>query len=219
MKRNELKRLVNTLKNNWRIALVLIIMLSISGYILANYGMKKHFVTSAVVSVTSTDETPSSEKANMAALLFRSPRMYDAINENLETKFSYTELGEIISIEQENGTQVITAKFDYQRSSVSYKLAELFVSLMQKVLDDYEENASVVIIEHPQEPLRPEFPDDRLFTLIGGSEGLLISLLGIFIIWRLDNTITSADNITEQYDIPVIGELIDMDNEIDYLGR
>ena len=219
MKRNELKRLVNTLSNNWRIALVLIIMLSISGYILANYGMKKHFVTSAVISVTSTDEMPSPEKAAMAALLFRSPRMYDAINDSLETKFSYTELGEIISVTQENGTQFITARFDCTRSSESYKLAELFVSLMQKVLDEYEENALTETIEAPQEPLRPEFPDDRLFTLIGGSAGLLISLLGMFVIWRLDNTITNADDLTEQYNIPVIGELIDMDREIDYLGR
>ena len=49
--------------------------------------------------------------------------------------------------------------------------------------------------------------------------GLLISVLGIIVIWKLDNTITSADNITEQYGVPVIGELMDFDNEIDYLGR
>lgn len=219
MKRNELKRLVNAIKNNWRVAVVLIIMLSISGYILANYGIKKHYVTTVKLSVSSTDQMSSPEKAAMAALLFRSPRMYDAINENLETKFSYTELGDIISTEQENGTQILTVRFDCQKSSESYKLAELFVMLMQDVLDAYEENAVLRMIDEPEEPARPEFPNDMVFTLLGGTAGLIISLLGIFVIWRLDNTITSADNLTEQYNIPVIGELIDMDNEIDYLGR
>ncbi len=194
-------------------------MMAISGYVLANYGLTKHYVTTTDIYIESTDDMPPSEKAAMAALLFTSPKMYDAINENLNVQFSYAELEKIISVSQVNDTQLITAKFDCPTSMESYKLAELYLQLIQQVLDDYDANAETKVVRTPIEPQKPEFPDDTLFTIVGASAGAVISIIGLFIIWRLDNTISSADNITDEYGVPVIGELMDFDNEIDYLGR
>lgn len=219
MRKNEFKKLGITIKNNWRIAVVVTVMLAISGYILASYGMKKHFVTTADIYVESTDSVPSAEKAATVSLLFKSPKMYDAINENLVTKFSYAELAKLISVEQKNDTQIVTARFDCETASDSYKLSEIYLSQVQFVMDEYEANARMQVIASPVEPQRPEFPDERLFSVIGAGLGAIISVLGIIIIWKLDNTITSADNITDEYGVPVIGELMDLDNEIDYLGR
>lgn len=219
MKKNELKKLWITIKNNWRIALVVTIMMTISGYVLASYGMTKHFITTSDIYVESTDSVPSAEKAQTVALLFTSPKMYDAINENLVTKFSYAELEKLISVEPKNGTQIISARFDCETSSDSYKLAEIYLGQVQFVLDEYEANAKIQVLSNPVEPQRPDFPDERVFAVVGGSIGAIISIIGIGVIWKLDNTITAADNITEQYGVPVIGELMDFDNEIDYLGR
>ena len=220
MKKNELKKLGITIRNNWRIALVVTIMLAISGYILASYGMTKHYVTTADIYVESTkSDTTDIKIAETVALLFTSPKMYDAINENLVTKFSYAELAKMITVEPKNGTQIITATFDCETSSDSYKLSEVYLGQIQMVLDEYEANAKIQVIATPVEPQRPVFPDERLFTMIGAAIGFALSVIGIIVIWRLDNTITSADNISEQYGVPVIGELMDFDNEIDYLGR
>lgn len=219
MKRNEFKKLGNTIKNNWRVALVVIIMMAISGYVLANYGLTKHYVTTTDIYIESTDDMPPTEKAAMAVLLFTSPKMYDAINENLTIQFSYAELEKIITVTQVNDTQLITASFDCQTSMESYKLSELYLQLIQRVLDDYDAKASTRVVRTPIEPQKPVFPDDTLFTIVGASAGAVISVLGLLIIWRLDNTISSADDITDEYGVPVIGELMDFDNEIDYLGR
>ncbi len=219
MKRNQFKKLLITIKNNWRIAVVVTVMLAISGYILASYGMTKHYLTNIDILVDSLDEIPSAEKAQTVALLFTSPKMYDAINENLVTKFSYAELAKMIKVEPKNGTQIVSAQFDCQTSSDSYKLSEIYLGQVQIVLDEYEANARIKIISAPVEPQRPDFPDERLFTLIGAIFGAVLSVIGIIIIWKLDNTITAADNISEQYNVPVIGELMDFDDEIDYLGR
>ena len=219
MKRNEFKKLINTIKTNWRVAIVVIIMMSISGYVLANYGMEKHYITTTDIYIESTDGTPPTEKAAMSALLFTSPKMYDAINENLNVQFSYAELEKIIDVHQVNDTQIITATFDCKTSIESYKLAELYVQLIQEVLDDYDAHASTRVVRAPIEPQKPDFPDDMLFTTVGAIAGAVISIAGIIIIWRLDNTITSADDISEEYGVPIIGEIMDLDNEIDYLGR
>ena len=199
--------------------MVVTVMMGISGYILAGYGLKKHFIATAEVYVESTDGTSATEKAAMAALLFTSPRMYDAVNDNLRVVFSYAELDEIISVEQENGTQIVRATFDCPTSSEAVRIAELFLLLMQKVLDEYDAGATVRTVSQPVEPQYPSYPDEMLFTLIGACIGFVISAAGIIVIWKLDNTITSADNITEEYNVPVIGEITDLDNEIDYLGR
>ena len=125
----------------------------------------------------------------------------------------------MISVDLNKGTQIVTSHFDCETSSDSYKLAEIYVGLAQQVLDDYDANAIVQVVSYPAEPNEPSFPDVKLFAVIGAAVGAVISGIGIFIIWRMDNTITAADNITEQYNVPVIGELMDLDNEIDYLGR
>lgn len=210
---------MNTIANNWRVAVVVTIMMAISGYILAGYGLRKHFITHAEVYIEATDGTSSADKAAMTALLFTSPRMFDALNDNLKTKFSYAEFDEIIDVEQEAQTQIIKASFDCQTSVESLKIAELYLSLMQHVLDDYDAGAVVKIVTEPKEPQYPDYPDEMLFTIIGACLGFALSAAGIIVIWRLDNTIMSSDNIAEEYHVPVIGELTDLDNEIDYLGR
>ncbi len=210
---------MNTIANNWRVAVVVTIMMAISGYILAGYGLKKHFIAEGEIYIESTDGTSSTDKAAMAALLFKSPRMYDAVNDNLRTVFSYAEFDEMISLEQKNGTQIIKASFDRPTSSEALKIAELYLSLTQKVLNDYDAGAQVKIVSRPVEPQYPAYPDEMLFMTVGAVLGFLMSAAGIIVIWRLDNTITSADDITAEYHVPVIGELTDLDNEIDYLGR
>lgn len=210
---------MNTIANNWRIAVVVTIMMAISGYILAGYGLRKHFITETEIYIDSTDGTAPQEKAAMIALLFTSPRMYDALNDNLRTKFSYAEFDEMIDVRQENSTQIVKASFDCQTSAESLKIAELYLSQMQRVLDEYGANVSVRVVAQPVEPQYPAYPDEMLFTIIGACLGFALSAAGIIIIWRLDNTITSADDIAAEYNISVIGELTDLDNEIDYLGR
>ncbi|MBP5606560.1 MAG: hypothetical protein J6X60_13640, partial [Ruminiclostridium sp.] len=219
MKINQLKKLGITLKNNWRVAVVTTVMMAICGYVFALYGMTKHYMTYTDIYIESTDSTRSDEKAATAALLFTSPKMYDSINDMLRTKLSYAELDRMIDVTANKDTQIISASFDCETSADSYRLSEVFLSRVQTVLDDYGANASIRIISYPAEPRRPEFPDENLFAMIGAGLGAVISVTGLIVIWRLDNTITAADNITEQYNVPVIGELMDFDNEIDYLGR
>ena len=204
LKRNQLKKLGITLKKNWRIAVVTTVMMTICGYVFALYGMTKHYMTYTDVYIESTDSTRSDEKAATAALLFTSPKMYDSINDMLKTKLSYAELDKMIDVSANKDTQIISASFDCETSSDSYRLSEVFLSRVQTVLDDYGANASTRIISYPTEPRRPEFPDENLFAMIGAGIGAVISVIGI---------------IAEQYNVPVIGELMDLDTEIDYLGR
>lgn len=199
--------------------MVVTVMMSICGYVFALYGMTRHYITTTDIYIESTDGTGSSEKAATAALLFTSPKMYDSINDLLRTKLSYAELDKMITVNTNKDTQIISASFDCETSSDSYRLSEVFLSRVQIVLDDYGANAVTRIISYPSEPQRPTFPDENLFAGIGACIGFVISVIGIIVIWRLDNTITAADNLNEQYDVPVIGELMDFDNEIDYLGR
>ena len=219
MKGYKIRKLGNAIKTTWRIALVVIILMSVSGYLLSAYGLKKHYIVRAEVYIESTDEVTHAEKTATAARLFSSPRMYDAINQRLREPFLYAELNSMMSFKQKNNSQIIEAVFDCPRSSDAYKLAELSLSLSQKVLDDFEANAQLRIISFPVEPRDPEFPDETVFTIAGAVIGAVMAVTGIIIIWKLDDTITRADNITEEYELPLLGELMDFDREIDYLGR
>lgn len=218
-KKNKFKKLLNTIRNNWKIAVVAIVLTTISGYLLSAYGITKHYITTFDVMVTDENGKPDPVSATTAALLFKSPNIYNEMNEGLQVRFSYQEYENMIEISQESGTGILKAQIDMSTAENSCKLAEIYLKAMPKVLSAYIENSGITVISAPKMPEAPVFPNDLLFVGIGFGAGLLISVIGILIIWKLDNTITSVDNLTEEYNVPVLGELMDFDREIDYLGR
>lgn len=218
-KKNKFKKLLNTIRNNWKIAVVAVVLTTISGYLLSAYGITKHYITTFDVMVTDENGKPDPVSATTAALLFKSPNIYNEMNEGLQVRFSYQEYENMIEISQESGTGILKAQIDMSTAENSCKLAEIYIKAMPKVLSAYIENSGITVISAPKMPEAPVFPNDLLFVGIGFGAGLLISVIGILIIWKLDNTITSVDNLTEEYNVPVLGELMDFDREIDYLGR
>lgn len=199
--------------------MVVIILTTISGYLLSAYGLDKHYITTAEVYIESLDSQSAAEKATTCGLLFTSPQMYDAINETIENPFSYAEFDRMIDVEQVSGTAMLRITTDCDNSYASFKLMNRLIELMPAVIENYKEKANFQLVRSPAEPSAPSFPNDKIFTLGGMIIGFVIAIIGTIIIWRLDNTITADDDITDVYGVPVLGELPDFDNEIDYLGR
>ncbi len=217
--KKEIRKLLRTFQKNWRLALVLIILTTITGYILSAYTLKKHYITTAQIYIESLDEESSTQKAATCVLLFSSPQMYNNINETLVSGFSYTEYENMLKVTQKNGTQLIDVSADCDNSDASYKLLVKYIDMMPKILDEYGVKAEITIVRDPAEPKSPSFPNDSLFTICGAAVGIVISLAAILLIWRLDQSITQDDDLTEEYGIAVLGQIPDFDNEVDYLGR
>lgn len=194
-------------------------MTTISGYLLSAYGLTKHYITTAEIYIESLDEQTAVQKATTCQLLFTSPQMYDTINDYLEYGFTYAEYEKMIKVKQINNTQLLKIQVDCDNSDASYKLMSIYLEHLNEVIVNYKENASFRIVRNPEEPSSPSFPDDKLFTIGGAVLGVLIAVIGTIAIWKLDNTITADDDITELFGIALLGELPDFDNEIDYLGR
>ena len=213
------KKLFRTISRNWRLFLVVIILTTISGYLLSAYGLTKHYITTAEIYIESLDDQTALQKTATCELLFTSPQMYDTINDYLEYDFSYAEYEKMLDVKQMNGTQMLKITSDCDNSTASFRLMEKFLMVLPEVIENYKGNATYRIVREPVQPVEPVFPDDKIFTVGGAILGLIIAITGTIIIWKLDNTITFDDDITELFNIPLLGELPDFDNEIDYLGR
>ena len=145
--------------------------------------------------------------------------MYNTINLQLQQGFTYAEFDEMITVEQVNSTRMLRITVDCETSSMSYQLSEIILKVIPIVIKNYGEAADFTIMRSPVEPSEPVFPDENMFIIAGALIGLTISLIGILIIWKLDNTITADDELSEAYDIDILGEIPDFDEEVDYLGR
>ena len=217
--KKQLKKLIRTFRRNWRLAAVVVILTTISGYLLSAYVLQKHYVTTAQLYVETLDSETASQKAATLVLLFSSPQMYDAINESLVTGFSYGEYERMLSVTQKNGTPLLDVKVDCDNAAASFKLMEKYLELMPNVIKKFETKADFSVVRSPEEPNAPDFPKDSFFTIGGAVIGAILSLSSILLIWRLDRSITPDDDLTEDYGIALLGEIPDFDNEVDYLGR
>ena len=85
------KKLIKTIQRNWKIFFVVIVLTTISGYLLANYGLTKHYHTITELYIKSEDSETDAQKAATCQLLFTSPQMYNTLNLQLEQGFTYAE--------------------------------------------------------------------------------------------------------------------------------
>lgn len=216
--KKSLKKLLRTFRRNWRLAAVVMILTTISGYLLSAYVLQKHYVTEAQLYVESLDDESASQKAATLVLLFSSPQMYDAINESLVTGFSYGEYEKMLTVVQKNGTPLLEVRSDCDNAAASFKLMEKYLEMMPTVIRKYDAKADFSVVRSPEEPSAPSFPSDSVFTIGGAAIGAILSLCAILLIWRLDQSIAPEDDLAD-YGIALLGEIPDFDNEIDYLGR
>lgn len=207
--------------------LVAVVLCMSTGYVLAEYVMEKHYISSTELFVERTEEqsltaeeiAASQQFAANVALMLKSPQMYDRLNQSFEEPFSAEQYNKMLNVSRHSGTQVITIEADCGDPLSAYYLAKAVSELSPEVVSVFFGYGVIKTMRNPEIPTSPSFPSVEGFMVLGVLAGLLLCALGILIIWLTDKTISSDDDITAEYNVPVFAEVIDFETKIREQGK
>ena len=161
-------------------------------------------------SIVSGDQAASRQLANTSSFIMRSNPVMKKVEEELAKqgiKYNYRRLKSM--------TIITTTTSEYFTATISTSDREHIVTIADTIADvsvkEIKEimqgRGDVVVLEHAEMPTNPYYPSYRNNVLTGALIGFLLACFVVVIRALTDTTLWSEDDLSKQFDIPVLGTI------------
>lgn len=153
---------------------------------------------------------------NTYKVIVKSPVILEEVNKKLKLNMSVQELAKQINVTNEKDSQVIVVTVDDKNPAIARDIAnttaEVFKVEVAKIMnvDNVTVLSKAEVIEN-QSPIKP-LP--MLNITIVFFISLIVSVCIAFLLEYLDNTVKKEEDVEELLDLPVLGIVARMDEEI-----
>lgn len=165
------------------------------------------------VSISPGQLTAAQSLVDTYVVILQSRSTLEKVIEEADLRYSYEQLSGMVKAAPVGETEI----FQIYVTSPDPREAELIANTITKVLPDriadIVDGSSVRVVDHAVVPTRKMSPSITRNTALGMMLGLVLSC-GLFIVmYILDTTIDSVDYLTENFDLPVLAVIPDMDSK------
>lgn len=220
--------LIELFKNIKKHTLLIIILGLLLGGI--SYGVSSYVLTpkydsnaTMIVSNSTSTDSQSIEQANVdfgqiqanKALIstyseiVKSRGIADKVISNLNLDMDYEEFSEKVSIEPVKDTQIISVKVVDTIPERAQDIANETANIFKDSIGDIMKVDNVQILDGATLPERPSSPNIKKNTAIGVVLGLILGVMISIFKELADTTIKTQDDISNNFDLPVIGIIPD----------
>lgn len=132
---------------------------------------------------------------------------YERIQEDTKLDYSLGQLKNMTSVKNINNTEIFQISVTCHSADDSYILAESMERIAPQLIKSIKPSAKISLVDPVKAPKGPSGPNVLKRTAIGGMFGLVFSFVIIFLVEILDVNIKSKEDLIENYQIPVLGEI------------
>lgn len=125
---------------------------------------------------------------------------------------SPSNLKSCISMNAINNTEVLNISAETTNPQLSADVCNYIAEIAPNLLIRMVGAGSIEIIGEAEPSLRPSSPNVPKNTVLGALVGLIIAIVIIFLLEFLDNTIQSAESVSEKFELAKLGQVIDLSN-------
>lgn len=165
---------------------------------------------SQVHTYTASEYTLSVQLVNTYSEILKSSTFCQTISKRLNSRISASQVKSMLTMSGVGETEIL-------RVNAVSKNPELAREVVQEVLNNAPEEimrvvkaGSVEIIDNASMPTSPTAPNVRNNTVIGCLVGLILAALAIYILEMFDTTVKDEDELSEKYEVPVLGIIPDL---------
>lgn len=141
--------------------------------------------------------------------IVKSKGIADSVINNLSLDMDYEEFSEKVSIESVKDTQIISVKVVDTIPDRAKDIANETANIFKNSIGDIMKVDNVQILDGATSAEKPISPNITFNTLIGILLGLVLGSLIVVVNEITDKSIKDSDQVSEYFDIPVIGILPD----------
>lgn len=226
-----LKELMQTLRKRFvMIVLIALAAMIVSG-IISYFVITPTYQSSTQILVNKSDDGKNLYTANEVQtdiqlvntynVIIKSPAILNKVIKELKLNMTADELNQKITVTSEQNSQVFTVAVQdanpYKAARITNTIADVFKNQVSKIMN--VKNVTVLAkaqVSHDQSPVKPK---PLLNIAIALVVGLMVGVGLAFLLEYLDNTIKDEQDIERALELPVLGVIVQIDDQEIAAGR
>ena len=208
----------------------LIVLLALLGIAIA-FGVTKFLITPMYQSSITlyvnnnryTDDKNNMTSSDLSASIYlvkgymnvaKSDPVLEKAVEKLGKDYTVAELSGAISTEQIEETVIFTLKVTHADPERAARIATVMAEVIPVEGPKVIEGTSARLVNKAKVPTVPFLPNYTSNMLLGAICGMLLALVFATILFLKDTRIKDESDLTDMYDLPILGRIPDMDGDL-----
>lgn len=210
--------LVDMLVRRWWIMLVSMILVGVMSLIFTEVFVQPSYRSEGALYVSLSDETQMNQSMAMTitasqqivgtyAEILKRRTFLESISEDVEHKYTVSQLKGMISISSVNDTEIMQISVVSGSPEDSYAIAHSVLMRAPDELVRVVEAGSVKLLDDAKKNDIPVSPNVKQNTFVGALLGIIIGAAIIFFLELADTRVKDAESLIAKYQEPVLGEI------------
>ena len=227
------KIILEVLKKNLVFIIITVLLFSLGAFFVTNFLVKKHYTStiSLYVETVELQDSPNSavyslnmqnyalKLVNTYNRMLDTNTFYTKLSNELNDKYTPTELSKMISFKSDETTEVFDVKVVSESPTEAKKIADTIAEVAPETISNLKSNAKLKVCDEAQLPTKHSSPSVSRNVIIAFAIALLLSLAVSFTRYFLDKKIKYDDEMTTILDIPVLAAIPSFDSYINQKGK
>ena len=168
---------------------------------------KLYVVNKQSQNLTSSDMSVSSYLTYDFAEIITNDLVLDKVSESLDGKYSANQLRGFISIDIPKSTRIISITVESPSASDSKKIVDSICTTAQETLVELMDLDKIEILNEGKVPKGQTSPILSKDLTTGFISGVIISIIAVFLIYSLDNKISSSKDVENYLELTVLATI------------
>ncbi|MDR1028197.1 MAG: hypothetical protein LBL63_02125 [Clostridiales Family XIII bacterium] len=163
--------------------------------------------TKSTGDVTTGDIDASRRLSNTYIVVLQNPAVEEDVVEEVGGALTIETLERVVKMEAVADTEVIRISAETEDPALSTRICNTYAGIAPRVLERVVQAGSVEIIGRATANEEPASPHISRNTAIGALAGLFLTIVVLYIVNMLDNTVKGGADLRQRIDVPVLGEI------------
>lgn len=137
----------------------------------------------------------------------------EKVLEKLGDGYSMTEVKSAISTEDNDNSVIFALKVTHKDPEKAAHIARVLSVVLPVEGPKIIEGTSIKLINTAKAPQSPSSPSYTTNLLLGAVGGLLLAIVYVTIVFLKDTRIKDENDLTDMFDLPILGRIPDLDGE------
>lgn len=223
-----LKELFQTLRKRIVLIISIILIAMIGSGIISYFVLTPEYKSSTqiLVNQSKTDETAfyntnevqtNIQLISTYSVILKSAAILNSVKNDLGLEMSVSALNSKITVESAQNSQIMTVSVVDSDPGVALEIANKTAEVFEKQIKEIMsvDNVTILPLADDQENQAPISPNPPLNIIIAAAVGLIVGIGIVIMLEYLDNTIKSEQDIEKVLDLPVLGAITTIDNNLE----
>lgn len=149
------------------------------------------------------------ELVNTYSEIIKTRGIADMVIKNLELELSHDKFKEMVSVTQKNNTEIFNISVVDTIPERAMDIANETSVVFKESVKEIMKIDNVQILDEAVKPEKAVSPKVNTNTILGALVGFMLASLFFILKELMDNTIKSAEDLTQTFDLPVLGIIPD----------